>query len=293
MTRKFVNIFYVAVALLFIHMGLAGTCVAETFTVYFSDDSVDVTPGDGVCADSEGKCTLRAAIMEANALPGADVIHIPAGGSVLLLDPVDGSDDSAAGGDLDVTDDLTIIGGGAKYVTINGAWKYRVFDIRATVIISGVTITRGLANGSDGGGIVNSGTLTISDSVISQNIAKQSGSSGGDGGGIYNNGYYTSASLTLINSIVKQNTTDAANGSGAGIYNRKEGDGVVTLTVVDSEISSNGDHRTATGGGISSSGSLEVINSLIRNNLAREGAGLWIGGPSTIAYSTIKDNYAR
>ena len=34
----------------------------------------DAAPGDGVCADALGRCTLRAAIQEANALAGADVI---------------------------------------------------------------------------------------------------------------------------------------------------------------------------------------------------------------------------
>jgi parallel beta-helix repeat protein len=34
----------------------------------------DLNPGNGVCADTHGACTLRAALEEANAFPGADVI---------------------------------------------------------------------------------------------------------------------------------------------------------------------------------------------------------------------------
>jgi hypothetical protein len=40
---------------------------------------------DGVCATASGACSLRAAIMEANALPGADTIIVPAGTYVLAL----------------------------------------------------------------------------------------------------------------------------------------------------------------------------------------------------------------
>src|SRR5262249_47016717 len=39
-----------------------------SFTVNSLADSVDANPGDGIAADSLGRTTLRAAIMEANAL---------------------------------------------------------------------------------------------------------------------------------------------------------------------------------------------------------------------------------
>ena len=44
--------------------------MAATFTVNTTDDTADASAGDGVCADSTGKCSLRAAVMEANALGG-------------------------------------------------------------------------------------------------------------------------------------------------------------------------------------------------------------------------------
>ncbi len=60
-----------------------------TFTVTSTADNVDVTPGDGICADALGACTLRAAIEEANALAGQDVINfnIP-GPSPHFIQPV-------------------------------------------------------------------------------------------------------------------------------------------------------------------------------------------------------------
>src|SRR5688572_13580573 len=42
-------------------------------------DQSDANPGDGLCATGAGVCTLRAAIQEANALPGADTITLPPG----------------------------------------------------------------------------------------------------------------------------------------------------------------------------------------------------------------------
>ncbi len=45
------------------------------FIVDSSGDQSDVNPGDGQCQTAVGNCTLRAAIQESNALPGADTIH--------------------------------------------------------------------------------------------------------------------------------------------------------------------------------------------------------------------------
>lgn len=56
---------------------------AAGFVVNSTGDGVDATPGDGQCRTSAGACTLRAAIMETNALPGADTIsfNIPGSGT--------------------------------------------------------------------------------------------------------------------------------------------------------------------------------------------------------------------
>lgn len=55
---------------------------AAVFTVNVVNEGSDASPGDGVCATASGACTLRAAIEEANMLPGADTIHfnLPGGG---------------------------------------------------------------------------------------------------------------------------------------------------------------------------------------------------------------------
>src|SRR5581483_8003737 len=53
--------------------GMASTTVngfpcPTSFTVNSLADAGDATPGDGVCNDGTGNCTLRAAIQEANAV---------------------------------------------------------------------------------------------------------------------------------------------------------------------------------------------------------------------------------
>ena len=56
---------------------------ALAFTVNSTADGEDVNQGDGICETATaGECTLRAAIMEANASPGTDTIsfHIPGDG---------------------------------------------------------------------------------------------------------------------------------------------------------------------------------------------------------------------
>src|SRR5439155_26666818 len=91
-----------------------GTLSAASFTVNSTIDAVDANPGDGICDDGGGRCTLRAAIMEANALPGADTIVLPSGTYRLSIPGA--GEDLGSTGDLDITDDLRVDG----TVIVNG-----------------------------------------------------------------------------------------------------------------------------------------------------------------------------
>jgi CSLREA domain-containing protein len=142
-----------------------------TFTVTSTADA-DAHPGDGVCATSVGKCTLRAAIQEANAQPGGTSIGIvvPAGTYTLTLST------------LQLTANRITLSGALSSTTINGNNNGSVLAISPMVraSISGVTLTGG-STSSNGGGIANSGTLTLTNSTLSQN-------EGFDGAGHYSNG---------------------------------------------------------------------------------------------------------
>ena len=104
--------------------------VATDFTVDSFADAPDANPGDGLALTSGGVTTLRAAVMEANALEGDSFITLPAGTYTLTIAGID--EDAAATGDLDITDtagSLTITGAGAATTTINAAQIDRVFHV--------------------------------------------------------------------------------------------------------------------------------------------------------------------
>ena len=101
---------------------------AADFTVDTTADGTDASPGDGACASFSGACTLRAAIMEANALAGAETITLPAGTYRPALGVND--EDLGAEGDFDILDDITIVGAGRDQTIVSGEnGTFRVFDV--------------------------------------------------------------------------------------------------------------------------------------------------------------------
>src|SRR5437763_16145719 len=58
---------------------LESRTLPATFVVNSLLDAPDAHPGDGVARTADGLTTLRAAVMEANALPGSDIVVLPAG----------------------------------------------------------------------------------------------------------------------------------------------------------------------------------------------------------------------
>src|SRR5580765_5828894 len=113
---------------------MPSSAAAATFNVNSTVDSVDAAPGDGTCADSLGRCTLRAAIMESNASTSANTIKLPAGIYTLTIGPFDddfnflGAQD--ASGDLDIlNNNLTILGAGSATTIIDGNGIDRVIDV--------------------------------------------------------------------------------------------------------------------------------------------------------------------
>src|SRR5204863_3483735 len=174
------------------------------------------------------KCTLRAAIMQANTTVGADVIILSAGIYTLTQQ---GFDDTAQLGDLDIKEDVTIqgAGSGATIIDGNGSVTYdRVFQILSTVqnaTLSGMTIRNGEsltlpsptpapAPVLGGGGLYIEGAahVQLTDVIFESNTAQ-------NGGGIYANFSATGGSLTLNNVVVRNNSVVAGGvGAGAGAY---------------------------------------------------------------------------
>lgn len=208
-----------------------------SFSVNTTADAVDMNVGDGICAANTGagvKCTLRAAIQEANALSGSTFISVNNAGGVMQLSIAGGGENAALTGDLDVTSFVTIVGPG----TINGGGIDRIFHIHngGTLDLLSITLTGGQTPATENGGAIlvegNGSSLRVVSAQISNNTATsrggalrvqngatadiQSASIIGNtavfaGGGIS----VIQASLTLTNTTVYNNTV--TNGSGGGI----------------------------------------------------------------------------
>ena len=267
---------------------LAGTATPTVapFLVNDSVDTADAQPGDGLCASVAGNCTLRAAVIETNALPGANEIQLPGGDYQLLIAGI--NEDASATGDLDVTDDLLVEGlGNRSDVRILGegsgqadpasvaAAVDRVLDIigGSSFTLRHATVANGVgADGTSGGGIRSVGTLEIDDVELLNN------SSNRVGGAVDSTG-----SLTLRDSLVQNN--DAYYGS-AGVSS-----GPTTL-VERTTFDLNGHGDLQDGGALSAGGQVTIRDSVVTGNIADDGGAMILGGDVLIERTSFDGNCA-
>lgn len=109
---------------------------ASPFVVTTSLDTVDALAGDGLCADAQGACSLRAAVQESNAWPGADAIRAPAG--TYMLTNAGALEDFAATGDLDIAGPVEIVGAGASLTIVDGNSLDTVFEFHPATVAAGL-----------------------------------------------------------------------------------------------------------------------------------------------------------
>ncbi len=174
-----------------------------------------------------------------------------------------------------------IINGPAASLTIQGGGggsDFSVLTVAAdtTATLENLTISNGfvMSLGPNGSGIHNDGTLTVSNSTLSNN------SSGywRVGGGIYNTG-----TLTVSNSTLSGN---AGYGGGGGIFN----DGG-TVTVSNSTLFGNSAPDSNGGGIFNSGGTVTVSNSTILNNWAGfNGGGIFTNSMLTLFNTIVAGN---
>lgn len=117
--------------------------------------------------------------------------------------------------------DATILGAGADETELG---PLSIWDRDATVTIADVAIAGGYRTG--GGGVSNSGTLTLRNVVVRDNTAWA-----GEGFQAFGAGVFNTGTLTLEDSTVRDNTAigigdDERSGWGGGIHNR----GSLTVT---------------------------------------------------------------
>jgi hypothetical protein len=285
--------------------------VPSTFVV---DRLTDTGAGEGLAGD------LRYCLGQANANPGDDSITFSVTGTINLT-----------GALPSLSSNIDLEGPGASSLTVrrDTGGSYRIFtvDSGATVVLSGLSITNGYVSSSDaGGGIYNSGTLTLNNATVSGNTAYSSYDDGWGayayGGGLYNSGMLTlnnatvsdnaaetyayrgeafgggiynsyNSTVTLNNSIVSGNTAYSSYYNGLGDY----GGGIYnfgTLMLSNATVSGNSVSYYGYGGGIDNEGTLTLNNATVSGNSAGQGGGgiFNYAGTVTLNNATVSGNSA-
>jgi len=265
----------------------------STFNVNTTADTVDSNPGDGICRDSSYACSLRAAIMEANAIGGSSAHYIyllPGKIHTLSLDTDGGGHVTDAGpstDDLDITANIVIMGNFATIqrtgsCTIDDSaatGEFRIFEVHSggKLTLQDVTVRDGCADGlvDNGGGIAvqSGGELTVINSALTGHRARN------QGGGIYSNG-----TVTILNSTLAGNSAS----QGGGVLNGLS----VTMTIRNSTFS--GNTAGNDGGGIFNFGTLTLTNSTLSSNSAGWAGGiLQSGNMAKLSFVTVAENSGK
>jgi CSLREA domain-containing protein len=265
---------------------------AAIFTVNSTGDASDAKPGSGVCGTllgaskgdpDHGPCTLRAAIQEANAFAGTDIIQFN----------FPSSDPNCTNGVCtitlpsalpDLSTNMSIIGPGADTLVVHAnadqSNPIRVFNVTlaGTVTFTGITISGGaLPSTGIGAGIqnANSATVNVNSCLVTVNFALNGG------GGISNN-----AGMVNVNrSTFKSNSTTSA---GAAIAN-----GSGQVKVIDSTFISNSANSGGGRGAVSNgTGSTTITNCTFSGNTSSQGGALAGNGTGeiTVISSTFSGN---
>ncbi|MES2776824.1 MAG: choice-of-anchor Q domain-containing protein [Bacteroidota bacterium] len=265
---------------------------------YIANSAVPVVTNN----NDAGAGSLRQAILNANANPGFDFIDfdISVTGVIILTT-----------GELAITDEVTIVGRGAKVLSVLGANTSRVFHISggATVTISNLTISDGSTTGNGGGILVEGSVLNLNNSAVSNNSANAgagicilpansigsatitgctiafndaNSGGGGTGGGIYVGSDMTSCgTLVVINSTISRNYA----ASGAGISTFCSGAGSTTLT--NTTLCENWGNA-GQGGGIYNRATVTLINSIVAKSIGG-GDIVNLVGTTNAQYSLVGD----
>lgn len=203
-------------------------------------------------ADDGGTGSLRAAMGNANISGGADTIVFD---SAFFSTPRTINLTSELPG---INDSLTITGPGALLLNVRRVTggNYRIFTIGSgvTAAISGLTISNGNAGTGDGGGLLNNGTLTITNCHITGNTAV-------GGGGISN----TLGNLLTLTQCTVSNNTATGSSTGGGIAS--SGGTTITNSTISGNVVTGSSGGNGGGLRLSSAGA-SIANSTITNNSA-------------------------
>jgi uncharacterized repeat protein (TIGR02543 family) len=247
--------------------------------------------------NDNGPGSLRQAILDAPRCSPPSITFAPGMSGTIML----------TSGELQITNDLVVVGPGANVLAVDGNGTSRVFAItNGNVSISGLTITNGT------GGIYNSNAvLSLSNCVV----VGHHGTAINSGHGVFNDangvltmvgctiagnsvtagtpvagGIFNAAStsvLKMTNSTVSGNSCSSASAgqhSGGGIYNA--GTAMIVACTICSNSVSGGLPR---GGGIRNNGGTLVLgNSIVAGNTSSGGFGSDVDpGATSLGYNLI------
>lgn len=295
---------------------LSGVAEAATFVVDSTLDGVDATPGDGLCLTASSACTLRAAVMEANARAGSDVIDLsgmddPLEPVTLSLEGVDETFSAtpdgplacaavitpdASRGDLDIVDDVIVQGAGPGRTIIQ--WDQqgltppflgdRIFHVQApagiaigTVEFRDLAVTRGsvgVIGDADPDSPYNCAvTGTGETQRVTQFRRFGGGIAIGDG-----------AAVALQDASSEHGGSQRPGGTGHG---GSEGEEEVTggITEVTLErVAVIGNWSGSDAGGLLVTAATTVVDSIFSaNESGANGGGLYLDSPTTITGSLV------
>lgn len=264
---------------------------------------------------ANANAAVNADTLAGDAGPGiTDTISFAEGLSVITLDSV-----------LEINDAVAISLGNASTIEISGDQSTQLFaiamgddpQIGTVVSIDGLTLTSGVAESGGAISVAEGQSLTLNNVVVSDSVAK--GDSATQGGGAI----FSSGTLTITNSTFSNNVANGASGSGGAIFNlggtldisdstlfaniaNRAGGGIEatagsSTTIVNVDMTENvagpiGTAAPGNGGGfhITGNGNATIVGGTASGNLAAlEGGGLWNGsGTMTVTGTTISNNIA-
>jgi uncharacterized repeat protein (TIGR01451 family) len=259
-----------------------------TFTVNRNDDPVPASPITNACNGVANDCSLREAVLRANALAGTDTIMLPAGTFTLTRGRIASPAYDAVTGTLNVNDSVNIVG------SVDGVGNPTSI-ITWGALTSGLTVDMVMAVNEDISPIT-AATASISNVIIENGVNNGTHSNDGDGGCMeFDTGSAGTANLTLTNVTLQNCSTLQGGGAGIVIFNFVvHGAGFATITGSTIQGNSAVDNPSAGPGGgiaINLDARMVMTNSQVLNNKAEQvisgqmgiGGGIVIFTPQNVS----------
>jgi uncharacterized repeat protein (TIGR01451 family) len=239
-----------------------------TFTVNRNDDPTPVSPITNACNGVANDCSLREAVLRANALAGTDTIMVPAGTYTLTIARVQ-NDCTGNFGALSLNDSVNIIGGGQNTTIIQaGSVSYNPGPANGVDMVMNVNEDLATANCP-----VTNSTASISNLTLQNGHNRGSVANfDGDGGCMeFDTGSSGTANLTLTNVTLQNCDVTDGNGGGIAIFNSNNSTGLATIStsiIQGNKAFQGGGTGTAGGVWVSDPSRMSMTGSQVLNNQA-------------------------